>query len=378
MPGTIRNHLGALDASVYDDSPSEAADALSLPRAITGALDSLEGDLLLERFGEHAHRILLTADSVLILACGGSHHLALLAKGWIESLAALPVSVELASEFRYRDSVARPRALVVAMSRSGDLADLLGAIEHAARMGMTNSLAICDASSTELASACTLAFEANTVIGNDLHFPQVFATELIVLYLLALALARSRRTLAAQDERNHLQTLRELPEAIDEVLALEPRIQVWAQRLASSSDMLFLGRGMHYPVAVEGALNMKEIASIHAEAFPAGELKHGPLALVSANMPVVVSAPHDRLLAKLNANLQEVSARNGKLFVFADANCDVTADANLEVMRLGRHRGPLAPVVHTVPMRLLARHAALARGSSLGNAPNSVWAVAAG
>ncbi|WP_174430482.1 SIS domain-containing protein [Burkholderia metallica] len=369
MPGTIRTAAG------NGSSP----EALGRPPcALASALDSLGDELALERFGEHAHHVLAAADSVLILACGGSHHLALVAKVWIESLVALPVSVEFASEFRYRDSVANPRSLVVAMSRSGDLADLLGAIEHAARMGMPNSLAICNGSNDALADACTLAFEAGAALESGMRFPGIFPTELIALYLLTLALGRSHRTLGAQDQRHHLERLRELPEAIDEVLALEPRIRTWAERLAGSDNMLFLGRGMHYPVAVDGALNMKEIAFVHAEAFPAGELKHGPLAMVSADMPVMVTAPHDRLLEKLNANLQEVSARNGRLFVFADANCSVTTSAGLEVMRLGRHRGLLTPLLHTVPMRLLAQHTALARASGIGKAGDSARAMAAG
>ncbi len=371
MSDMIHPKAADLAAPVETDDLFEELDRL--PFAVARTLDGFHG-LSPECFGEQARRILPAVDSVLILACGGSYHLALLAKGWIESLAALPVSVEFASEFRYRDSVAKPRSLVVALSRSGDTADLLGAIELAERMGMPNTLAICNAA---LARACALAFTPPTAIEGRMTPARTCATELIALFVLTLVLARTRRALAAQDERRHLQALRALPDAIDEVLALKPRIRIWAERLAPRDNMVFLGRGMHYPVAVEGALSMKEIACVHAEAFPAGELKHGPLALVSADMPVVVTAPHDRLLEKLNSNLQEVGARNGQLFVFADADCSMPANVNLDLIRLGQHRGLLTPVLHIIPMQLLARHAALARGSGIGRGRDSAWTTAA-
>ncbi|GJH13226.1 hypothetical protein CBA19CS11_30330 [Caballeronia novacaledonica] len=330
------------------------------PRVVGDMLKGL-GSITPELLGEHAHRILEGTDSVLILACGGSYHAALLARNWIESLAKVPVSIEFASEFRYRDSVANPRSLVVAVSRKDDAADVIGAIELAGRMGMQKTLAICDAPGDALAHECALSFMTAAVIENGVRSEKPCITTLIALFLLALVLARSRHVLASQDERRQLRALHDLPGAMNEVLALDPGITAWAGRLARSSNMLFLGRGMHHPVAMEGALNMKENASIHAEAFPAGELKHGPLALVSAEMPVVVTAPNDRLLEKLKSNLQAVRARNGKLFVFADTNCSLPTGANLEVMRLGEHYGLLSPVLHIIPMQLLACHAAFAR-----------------
>lgn len=367
----------AAGAAPPADSGGRPSALDSLAPAVAGMLDRIRA-VTPELFGDHARRILPTAEAVLILACGGSYHLALVAKGWIESLAAVPVNIELASEFRYRESVANPGSVVVALSRSRDLDDVLGAIELAVRMGMPNTLGICDSSNQTLASACRLGFTMNAIPDGAMTSARTGTMQLIALFLLALVLARSRRALTAQQEQSHLQALHELPEVVAEAVTLTSGIQAWAERLASSDDMLFLGRGMHYPVAQEGALNMKEIARVHAEAFSAGELKHGPLALVSADIPVVVTAPGDRLAEKLNSNLQEVSSRNGKLFVFADTDCNVPANLGIEVMRVGRHRGLLPPIVHTIPMQLLARYTALERRCRIEGTRDTACAIEAG
>lgn len=283
--------------------------------------------------------------------------------------------MEIASEFRYRDSVPNPRTLVVAVSQSGETADVLGAVHVAKQSGMMHTLAICNVATSALMRECALQFVTRAGIEIGVASTKAFTTQLVALFLLTLSLAQVRGRLSDDEEKEHLRALRHLPDAMSKVLALEPQIMAWSELLARRDNMLFLGRGMHYPIALEGALKMKEISYIHAEAYPAGELKHGPLALVSNEMPVIAVAPNDMLLEKLRSNMHEVSARNGRLFVFADVDCGLVPSEGIEVIRLNEYYGPLSPILHTVPMQLLAYHAALARGTDIDKPRNLAKSV---
>lgn len=368
----VAAHSGAADLGSYRYYMQK--EIFEQPRAIADTLLDVNA-IMPELFGDNAWRVLNGIDSVLLLACGGSYHAALTAKYWIESLAGLPASVEIASEYRYRDSVANPNALVVAVSQSGETADVLGAVNVAKRLGMTRTLAICNVPTSALVRECALNFMTRAGIEIGVASTKAFTTQLVALFLLTLTLAQIRGRLTDDDERRHLHALRHLPDAMSKVLALEPQIMAWSEMLTRKENILFLGRGMHFPIALEGALKMKEISYIHAEAYPAGELKHGPLALVSDEMPVVAVAPNDRLLEKLRSNMHEVSARNGKLFVFADVDCGLSPSPGVSVIRLNEYYGPLSPILHTVPMQLLAFHAALARGTDIDKPRNLAKSV---
>ena len=369
---TVAAHSGAADLGLYRYYMQK--EIFEQPRAVADTLQDVTS-IMPELFGDNAWRVLNAVDSVLLLACGGSFHAALTAKYWIESLAQLPVSVEIASEYRYRDSVPNANTLVVAVSQSGETADVLGAVQLAKRHGMHHTLAICNVPTSSLARECVLTFFTRAGIEIGVASTKAFTTQLVALFLLALTLAQSRNRLSEQDEQHHLRALRHLPDAMTKVLAMEPQIIAWAEQLTRRQDILFLGRGMHYPVAMEGALKMKEISYIHAEAYAAGELKHGPLALVSDELPVVAVAPNDRLLEKLKSNMHEVSARNGKLYVFADIDCRITPAPDIEVIRLTEYYGLLSPILHTIPMQLLAFHAALARGTDIDKPRNLAKSV---
>ena len=368
----VAAHSGAVDLGGYRYYMQK--EIFEQPRAIADTLLDVHS-IMPELFGDQAWRTFNEIDSVLLLACGGSYHAALTAKYWIESLAGLPTNVEIASEFRYRDSVANPKTLIVAVSQSGETADVLGAVNVAKRAGMTHTLAICNVPTSSLVRECALNFITRAGIEIGVASTKAFTTQLVALFLLALTLAQIRGRLSDDDELRHLHTLRHLPDAMSKVLALEPQIMAWSETLTRKENILFLGRGMHYPIALEGALKMKEISYIHAEAYPAGELKHGPLALVSDDMPVVAVAPNDRLLEKLRSNMHEVSARNGKLFVFADVDCGLSPSPGVSVIRLNEYYGPLSPILHTVPMQLLAFHAALARGTDIDKPRNLAKSV---
>ncbi|AVF40206.1 glutamine--fructose-6-phosphate transaminase (isomerizing) [Pandoraea apista] len=368
----VAAHSGAADLGPYRYYMQK--EIFEQPRAVADTLQDVTS-IMPELFGDNAWRVFNAVDSVLLLACGGSYHAALTAKYWIESLAQLPVNVEIASEYRYRDSVANPKTLVVAVSQSGETADVLGALHVAKQRGMSHTLAICNVATSALARECALTFFTRAGVEVGVASTKAFTTQLVALFLLALTLAQTRQRLSDDDEQQHLRALRHLPDAIAKVLALEPQIIAWAEQLTRRQDILFLGRGLHYPVAMEGALKMKEISYIHAEAYPAGELKHGPLALVSDEMPVVAVAPNDRLLEKLKSNMHEVSARNGKLYVFADSDCGLSPGADIDVIRLNEHYGLLSPILHTIPMQLLAYHAAVARGTDVDKPRNLAKSV---
>jgi len=344
------------------------------PRAIADTLDAVEA-IEPALFGAKAAAMLPQVDSVLILACGTSYYSSLVAKQWIETLAKLPCTVEIASEYRYRDSVPREKALVVVVSQSGETADTLAALKHAKSLGHAFTLAICNVATSSMVRQTELTFltRAGTEVG--VASTKAFTTQLVAQFLLALTLAKLRGHLTADAEDAHLKALRHLPAAVRGALALEPHLMAWAQAFSRKQHALFLGRGLHYPIALEGALKLKEISYIHAEAYPAGELKHGPLALVDAEMPVVAIAPNDALLEKLKSNLQEVKARGGELYVVADLDSQLTGGDGLHLVRVSEHRGLLSPVVHVIPLQLLAYHTAVIRGTDVDKPRNLAKSV---
>jgi len=346
------------------EQPSAVADTLEGVEAVTPLL-----------FGSDAPRLLRGVRQVLVLACGTSYYSGLTAKYWIESLARLPAQVEIASEYRYRDSVPDPATLVVVVSQSGETADTLAALRHARALGQKRTLAICNVASSAMVRETRLQYLTRAGVEIGVASTKAFTTQLTALFLLALVLAKLRRRLPAREEARHLRRLRHLPQALAAALALEPQLIAWAERFAKKEHALFLGRGPHYPIALEGALKLKEISYVHAEAYPAGELKHGPLALVTQEMPVVTVAPNDALLEKLKSNMQEVRARGGELYVLADADTRIAAQEGMHVIRLPEHYGLLSPILHVVPLQLLAYHTALARGTDVDKPRNLAKSV---
>jgi glucosamine--fructose-6-phosphate aminotransferase (isomerizing) len=344
------------------------------PRAVADTLEGLTqiGPVL---FGADAADLLKQTKSILILACGTSYHAGLVARHWIESLAGIPCNVEIASEYRYRASVPDPRALVVVISQSGETADTLAALKHAESLGQGATLGICNVGTSAMMRMTRLAFLTHAGVEIGVASTKAFTTQLTALFLLALVLARLQGKLSPAEEQKHVKALRHLPVALGAVLALEPQVIAWAERFARREHALFLGRGLHYPIALEGALKLKEISYVHAEAYPAGELKHGPLALVTGEMPVVTVAPNDALLEKLKSNMQEVRARGGELYVFADADTRIAPSAGVNVVRLPEHYGLLSPILHVVPLQLLAYHTALVRGTDVDKPRNLAKSV---
>ncbi|MBC3877344.1 glutamine--fructose-6-phosphate transaminase (isomerizing) [Undibacterium sp. FT79W] len=369
---TVHAHSGAAELGPYRHYMQK--EIFEQPRAIG---DTLEGvtSIMPELFGDKAYGVFKQIDSVLILACGTSYYAGLTAKYWLESIAKIPVNVEIASEYRYRDSVPNPNSLVVTISQSGETADTLAALKHARSLGMQHTLTICNVSTSAMVRECVLSYITRAGIEVGVASTKAFTTQLVALFLLTLTLAQSKGRLSDADEAEHIKALRHLPLAVSAVLALEPQIIAWSEEFARKENALFLGRGLHYPIALEGALKLKEISYIHAEAYPAGELKHGPLALVTKEMPVVTVAPNDALIEKLKSNLQEVRARGGELFVFADADSHITSSEGVHVIRLPEHYGQLSAILHVVPLQLLAYHTALARGTDVDKPRNLAKSV---
>jgi glucosamine--fructose-6-phosphate aminotransferase (isomerizing) len=314
-------------------------------------------------------------DGVLILACGTSYYSSCVAKYWIEEIAGIPVTVEVASEYRYRKSIPNPDVLVVVVSQSGETADTLAALRHAKALGHTRTLAICNVGTSTMVREAGSSFMTNAGTEIGVASTKAFTTQLVALYLLAMTLAKARGQLSADAEHDGLLSLRHLPAAINSVLALEPEIKRWAEQFAQFDNAIFLGRGSHYPIALEGALKLKETSYIHAEAYPAGELKHGPLALITDKVPVVTVAPNDHLLEKLKSNMQEVRARGGLLYVFADADSHVSEGDGIRVIRLPENYGDLSPILHVIPLQLLAYHVACARGTDVDKPRNLAKSV---
>jgi glucosamine--fructose-6-phosphate aminotransferase (isomerizing) len=344
------------------------------PRALADTLEGI-GEITPTLFGAAGPDILPRVKSVLILACGTSYYSSLVAKQWIETLAGMPCTVEIASEYRYRVSVPQADALVVVVSQSGETADTLAALKHARSLGHAHALAVCNVATSSMVRLTDLVFltRAGTEVG--VASTKAFTTQLVGLYLLAVTLAKLRGRVDDEAMDAHLDALRHLPAAVRGALALEPHIIAWAEAFARKQHALFLGRGLHYPIALEGALKLKEISYIHAEAYPAGELKHGPLALVDAEMPVVAIAPNDTLLEKLKSNLQEVRARGGELYVVADLDSHLSPGEGIHLIRVAEHRGLLSPVVHVIPLQLLAYHTAVIRGTDVDKPRNLAKSV---
>jgi len=369
---TVQAGLGAVELGPYRHYMQK--EIFEQPRAIA---DTLEPVAAIEPalFGEAAADVFPRASSVLILACGTSYYAGCVARYWIEAIAQLPVTVEIASEYRYRVSVADPNALVVVVSQSGETADTLAALKHAKGLGMHRTLAICNVPSSAMVRETAMQFLTRAGVEIGVASTKAFTTQLIALYLLAHAIAKARGRLSAEREQTAVRRLRHLPAAIQSALALEPHIIAWSETFARVENALFLGRGLHYPIALEGALKLKEISYIHAEAYPAGELKHGPLALVTEAMPVVTVAPNDELLEKLKSNMQEVRARGGQLYVFADSDTQIESSEGIHVIRLPEHYGDLSPILHVVPLQLLAYHTAVARGTDVDKPRNLAKSV---
>jgi glucosamine--fructose-6-phosphate aminotransferase (isomerizing) len=369
---TVHAHTGAAELGPYRHFMQK--EIFEQPRVVGDTLEGVTG-IMPELFGDGAYKVFKEIDRVLILACGTSYYAGSTAKYWIESIAKVPVSVEIASEYRYRDSVPNPKTLVVTISQSGETADTIAALKHARSLGMEHTLTICNVATSAMVRECKLAYITRAGVEVGVASTKAFTTQLAALFLLTLSLAQVNGLLAEEQEAAHLKAMRHLPSAIAAVLALEPQIIAWAEEFARKENALFLGRGMHYPIALEGALKLKEISYIHAEAYPAGELKHGPLALVTDEMPVVTIAPNDALLEKLKSNMQEVRARGGQLYVFADVDSRITSGDGLHVIRLPEHYGQLSPILHVVALQLLAYHTALARGTDVDKPRNLAKSV---
>jgi glucosamine--fructose-6-phosphate aminotransferase (isomerizing) len=369
---TVHAHTGAAELGPYRHYMQK--EIFEQPRVIGDTLEGVTG-IMPELFGDGAYKVFKQIDRVLILACGTSYYSGLTAKYWIESVAKVPVNVEIASEYRYRDSVPHPNTLVVTISQSGETADTLAALKHARSLGMVHTLTICNVATSAMVRECALAYITRAGVEVGVASTKAFTTQLAALFLLTLTLAQVNGRLSEDEEATYLKQMRHLPVALAAVLALEPQIIAWADDFARKENALFLGRGIHYPIALEGALKLKEISYIHAEAYPAGELKHGPLALVTEEMPVVTIAPNDALLEKLKSNMQEVRARGGQLYVFADVDSRITSGDGVHVIRLPEHYGLLSPILHVAALQLLAYHTALARGTDVDKPRNLAKSV---
>ena len=347
------------------------------PEALANTLEIVGGSKTIQPgiFGAEAGNLLADVDHILILACGTSSHSGYTARYWLEAIAGVPCTVEIASEYRYRTSVANPRQLIVAISQSGETADTLAALRHAKSLGQTKTLAICNVPESAIVRECALRFITRAGPEIGVASTKAFTTQLAALFLLTLVMAKVRNRLSQAQEAAFIEQLRHLPVAVNKVLELEPEIEAWAKRFADKQHALFLGRGRHYPIALEGALKLKEISYIHAEAYPAGELKHGPLALVDAEMPVISVAPNDQLLDKLKSNLKEVQARGGELYVFADADSEIPESEGVHILRLPEHYGELSPILHVIPLQLLSYHAALVKGTDVDKPRNLAKSV---
>jgi glutamine---fructose-6-phosphate transaminase (isomerizing) len=345
------------------------------PKAVADTLEGRLGQyrILEEAFGVTAGQVFNETQAVQIIACGTSFHAGSVARYWIESLAGLPCDVEIASEYRYRKHVVLPGTLVVAISQSGETADTLAALQQTKKLGYGHSLAICNVPESSLVreSELTLLTRAGPEIG--VASTKAFTTQLTALLLLTIALAR-RHGLTAEKEKQLVEELEQLPGRIQKVLELNEEIHQLSQRFVDKQHALFLGRGVHYPIAMEGALKLKEISYIHAESYAAGELKHGPLALVDANMPVVAVAPNDELLEKLKSNLQEVRARGGELYVFSVKGTGVRAGSTIKI-RMPEVGEFTSPILYTVPLQLLAYYVALAKGTDVDQPRNLAKSV---
>lgn len=346
------------------------------PKAVSDTAEIfLDAGFIANNFGENAEAVFNDIDSIKILACGTSYYAASTAKYWLESIAKIATDVEIASEYRYREVIANPKQLIITISQSGETLDTMEALKYAQALGHKHSLSICNVMESALPRASELVVYTRAGAEIGVASTKAFTTQLVALFGLAVTLGRVRGYVDDTKLVEYTNALRSLPNDIQYALNLEPQISSWSSKFADKPSALFLGRGIHYPIALEGALKLKEITYIHAEAYPAGELKHGPLALVDENMPVVVIAPNDSLLDKVKANMQEVSARGGELFVFTDLDSDFSDSEGVHVIRTPRHIGVLSPIVHTIPVQLLSYHVALSKGTDVDKPRNLAKSV---
>lgn len=346
------------------------------PKAVADTAEIfLDGGFVPDNFGQNAPNILSKTKSIKILACGTSYYSALTGKYWLESIAKIRTDVEIASEYRYRDVIADADELIIAISQSGETLDTMEALKYAQAQGHKYSLSICNVLESALPRTSTLAIYTRAGAEIGVASTKAFTTQLVILFGLAVTLGRMRGYVSDDELSAYADDLRQLPGSIQHALNLEPQLAVWAKEFATKPSALYLGRGIHYPIALEGALKLKELTYIHAEAYPAGELKHGPLALVDENMPVVVIAPNDKLLDKVKANMQEVGARGGELFVLSDLDSDFTETDGVHIIRTPRHIGVLSPIVHTIAVQLLSYHVALVRGTDVDKPRNLAKSV---
>lgn len=346
------------------------------PKAVADTAEIfLDGGFVPDNFGQNAPSILSKTKSIKILACGTSYYSALTGKYWLESIAKIRTDVEIASEYRYRDVIADADELIIAISQSGETLDTMEALKYAQAQGHKYSLSICNVLESALPRTSTLAIYTRAGAEIGVASTKAFTTQLVILFVLAVTLGKMRGHVSDDELSAYADDLRQLPGSIQHALNLEPQLAVWAKEFATKPSALYLGRGIHYPIALEGALKLKELTYIHAEAYPAGELKHGPLALVDENMPVVVIAPNDKLLDKVKANMQEVGARGGELFVLSDLDSDFTETDGVHIIRTPRHIGVLSPIVHTIAVQLLSYHVALVRGTDVDKPRNLAKSV---
>ncbi len=347
------------------------------PQVMNAALEGRLGEhsVLAESFGPDAQALLAKTRQIHLIACGTSYHAGLVARYWLERYAGVPVQVEVASEFRYRHPVVPQGTLFVTLSQSGETADTLAALRFAKRLGYIGSLAICNVPGSSLVRESDLALMTRAGPEIGVASTKAFTTQLVALMLLTLALDKA----LGKDATEHAEivaALKTLPDICQRVLALDPDIEALSQAFAEKQHALFLGRGAHFPIALEGALKLKEISYIHAEGYPAGELKHGPLALVDSEMPVISVAPNDDLLEKLKSNLQEVRARGGQLFVFADESVGIDdSEDDVTVLHLPRIHEALAPLLYTLPLQLLSYHVAVLKGTDVDQPRNLAKSV---
>lgn len=347
------------------------------PGAIASTLEAVINAKALhpQLFGAGAEKIFSKIKNILILACGTSYHAGLVARYWLEAIAGISTTVEIASEYRYRDPVATRGTLVITISQSGETADTLAALQQAQSLGLKDTLTICNVPESALIRQSKLRFLTRAGPEIGVASTKAYTTQLAALFVLTLVLAKQRKRLSENREKELLKALRHLPRAIESVLSVEPQVALWAKRFRKKQHALFLGRGLHFPIAMEGALKLKEISYLHAEAYAAGELKHGPLALVDRDMPVIAVAPNDQLLEKLKSNLQEVRARGGELYVFADRGTHIRQQSRLHAIELTDHAGALSPILHVIPLQLLAYHVALLRGTDVDKPRNLAKSV---
>ena len=347
------------------------------PRAIADTIEAVidKNNFDIKLLGKKSEKLLKDIDSILILAAGTSYYAGLTAKYWLESIAQIPTNVEIASEYRYRDSVFKSKQLIITISQSGETLDTIEALKHAKKIGHKKTLTICNVQDSAIVRESDMVFYTRAGIEIGVASTKAFTTQLAALFIICVSLAKKKKKINKKLELTFLEELRRLSGSIQFALNLEPQIKEWAKLFANRENALFLGRGIHYPIALEGALKVKEISYIHAEAYPAGELKHGPLALVDHNMPVVVIAPNDALLEKLKSNMQEVKARGGILYVFADSDSHFYEEPDIKVIRTPRHTGVLSAIIHAIPVQLLAYHVALIKKTDVDKPRNLAKSV---